>query len=89
MRKYKEEINNIRYNTEHATIHKIIEDNIKRQSICFMTTSRGKDFIYLWNPYKTEFEIKYDNGEVVVIHSKERIIPVTNNIENYWKENIC
>ena len=89
--KYKEIINNVRYNTAYATCHKVVEDNMKRQSICYMTTNRGKDFIYLKNPYKQPFEVIYDTGEVIIIHSKERIIPVINgdkSIENYWKENI-
>ena len=91
MKKVKEIINGVTYCTEHARVHKVIEDNIKRQSIYFLTTSRGKPFIFLNNPYGQEFEVKYDNGDVEIVRNKEKIFPVshtTNTLVKFWEENV-
>lgn len=95
MKKVREQINNVIYSTDHARVHKVVEDNCKRQSIYFLTTSRGKPFIFLVNPYGQEFEVKYDNGDVETVRNKEKIFPVIysqlhdrRNLEKYWKEHI-
>ena len=91
MKKVKEQINNVIYNTEHARVHKVVEDNCKRQSIYFLTTSRGKPFIFLNNPYGQDFEVKYDNGDVETVRNKEKIFPVshtTNTLVKFWEEHV-
>lgn len=83
------------YSTQNATTLKVIENHCDRTSIYFMKTTRGKEFIYIRNPYNQEVRLEYDSGEELVITDSEKIIPVIytfyhteRNLLKFWNENV-
>lgn len=95
MKIVKEKYGSTLYSTQHATVHAVVENNCDRTSIYFMTTSRGKRFLFIRNPYNQEVRLKYDSGEELVITESEKIIPVEytfyhteRNLLDFWNKNV-
>lgn len=84
-------IERVLYNTETSKTIKVIEDNIKRQSIYLAITPTKKPFIWVRNPYMQPIELPLDNGETLHVNDKIAIFPIqtkTYSIKKFWDDNI-
>lgn len=77
-------INSVIYNTETAHIQATLEDNNKRVTYYFCKNPRGKEFIYIRNPYKQVVEIEDDNGVISTFTSSKIIIPMRLGKKTYY-----